>query len=281
MNNEKNQKKNETSSRAGGVLRPPLDARSGILWTLVLGILLPALGAFLLKNRSDLYVTLAADGAGAVIAFLLLRGRARAGGTVPRRFTAKDLILSVLLMFFTLHCLNGVCRIFLPEQTASSGAAARMAGSGTIGAGTGAPGEILLAVIGLAVLPAIYEELLMRGILFRSLRTAVGFWPAALLSAAFWGIWHWNPAQCVTAFGAGLVLALLMEVYDSLTLVIFLHMANNLMSVFGWLLARWIPGVLRGPGASAGGDGILLLAEGIAAVWLFRKVKTGEPLRRR
>ena len=58
-------------------------------------------------------------------------------------------------------------------------------------------------------------------------------------------------------------------------------MANNLMSVFGWLLARWIPGVLRGPGASAGGDGILLLAEGIAAVWLFRKVKTGEPLRRR
>ncbi|MDD7685493.1 hypothetical protein, partial [Eubacterium pyruvativorans] len=122
MNNEKNQKKNETSSRAGGTLRPPMDVRSGVLWTLVLGILLPALGAFLLKNRSDLYVTLAADGAGAVIAFLLLRGRARAGGTVSRRFTAKDLILSVLLMFFTLHCLNGVCRIFLPEQTASSGA---------------------------------------------------------------------------------------------------------------------------------------------------------------
>ena len=54
MNNEKNQKKNETSSRAGGTLRPPMDIRSGVLWTLVLGILLPALGAFLLKNRSDL-----------------------------------------------------------------------------------------------------------------------------------------------------------------------------------------------------------------------------------
>lgn len=281
MKNEKKPQKDENALRTGGALRPPMNIRSGILWTLVLGILLPGLAAVLLKKQGEIWVTLAADGAGAVIAFLLLRGRSRSVGAEARKLAAKDLILSVLLMFFTLHCLNGLCRMILPEQTSSSGAGARMAGNGIIGAGNVSPGEILLAVLGLAVLPAIYEELLMRGILFRSLRTAAGFWPAALVSAAFWGIWHWNPAQCAAAFGAGLVLALLLEVYHSMALVIVLHMANNLVSIYGWLLTRWLPGVLRGPGVSPGQDGILLLAEGLAAVWLFRKVKTGEPLRRR
>lgn len=98
------------------------------------------------------------------------------------------------------------------------------------------PGQALLAPINMAILSAIGEEIVFRGVVFRIFEEMFGTFIALLVSAAFFGLIHMgNPGATVTsgvaiALEAGLLLAASYAVVRNLWLPIGLH--------FGWNLAE-------------------------------------------
>ena len=78
--------------------------------------------------------------------------------------------------------------------------------------GTGDASLLLIALIGDGLFPAISEELIFRGILFRWLEQLGGSWAALLISSAIFGFSHWwNPdATLVSSIGISLEAGLLL-----------------------------------------------------------------------
>jgi len=92
---------------------------------------------------------------------------------------------------------------------------------------------MLAALIGAALFPAVSEEMLFRGILFRWLEDFGGSWAALLLTSAFFGAAHlMNPHASVIAavgiaFEAGVMLGAAYMLTRSLWLPMGLHAAWN------------------------------------------------------
>lgn len=80
------------------------------------------------------------------------------------------------------------------------------------------------------VIPAA-EEMVFRGLMFAPLRDRMGFWPAAAVSAALFGLYHGNLVQGIYAFLLGLVMAWLYERFRTLAAPWCFHAAANLTSV--------------------------------------------------
>lgn len=90
-----------------------------------------------------------------------------------------------------------------------------------------------LAIIpALALLPAILEELLFRGILFTELDRR-GALRAILVSALLFALIHFDLANLPVYFYAGVLLALVLYATDSLPATMLLHAAYNLCSLLG------------------------------------------------
>lgn len=82
----------------------------------------------------------------------------------------------------------------------------------------------------IAVMPAICEELIYRGVLFRGYRKS-GAWIAVLLTAFLFGMMHMNLNQFSYAFVMGIFFALLIEVTGSILPTVLLHVYINGRSV--------------------------------------------------
>ena len=93
----------------------------------------------------------------------------------------------------------------------------------------------------------LWEETFFRGFVHNWLRNRLSFWPATLISAALFGIFHLNLVQGFAAFLLGLVLAWLYEKADSLWAPITLHVTNNLIAqglfFLMLLLQDYLPGM--------------------------------------
>ena len=87
-----------------------------------------------------------------------------------------------------------------------------------------------LAVLVIAVLPAIFEELLFRGIIFTSFNKRYNPVVAILVSALIFGIYHMNWIQGINAFIMGLMLAYSYYKSKSLFVPIIFHFINNFIS---------------------------------------------------
>ncbi len=94
------------------------------------------------------------------------------------------------------------------------------------------PAGMLLYVVNIAVLPALLEEWLFRGMMLKHLRTAVGSTGAVLISATVFGLMHLNPPQSVFAFGFGLFVGYAYLCTGSIWFGVLLHFTNNLISCF-------------------------------------------------
>ena len=107
------------------------------------------------------------------------------------------------------------------------------------------------------VIPAA-EEMIFRGYGYGSLRSRLGVWPAALVSALLFGLYHGNVLQGAYAFLLGLALAWSLEQEGRLAAPWLIHAAANLTSVAGEYLAPGEP--VLGPVllilAAAGGAGM-------------------------
>ncbi|NUN50575.1 MAG: CPBP family intramembrane metalloprotease [Candidatus Brocadiae bacterium] len=84
-----------------------------------------------------------------------------------------------------------------------------------------------LAVLAVAVVAPIAEEILFRGVLFRALRLRWGVFPAMLVSAAIFSAVHLDLLHALPIFMLGLVLAFITEESGSLIPGITLHALVN------------------------------------------------------
>lgn len=91
---------------------------------------------------------------------------------------------------------------------------------------SGSAPKLLLTV---AIAAPLLEELLFRGIVFRSLEKVLPVWVSIALSALLFGAYHMNPAQAVYATGMGIVTGIIYYKTDCLLYPILVHAANNFL----------------------------------------------------
>jgi membrane protease YdiL (CAAX protease family) len=89
-----------------------------------------------------------------------------------------------------------------------------------------------LAMLALGVAPGLAEEGFFRGLLQTRVAAAWGRWPAIVLSAAAFGLFHVDPVQGSVAFVAGLYLGWMADRFGGIRPTIAAHALNNAMFVF-------------------------------------------------
>lgn len=92
--------------------------------------------------------------------------------------------------------------------------------------------NLLTAVILVAIIPGIFEELLFRGFFLTGLKRKYNSRIAIIISSLLFAVMHFNPHQIVMAFIAGLLLGWIYDQTSSLLLVVIIHTLNNLLAVF-------------------------------------------------
>ena len=162
--------------------------------------------------------------------------------------------------------------------------------------GRGDLSGLLSALIGAALFPAVNEELLFRGILFRWLEEWGGSWVALLLTSALFGCAHLlNPnaspiAAVGIAFEAGVMLGAAYMLTRSLWLPMGLHAAWNFaqgeiydipvsgMPVHGMVQAQLSgPPLLTGNGFGLEASIIAIVVATLFGLWLlWMAIKQGE-----
>ncbi len=80
-----------------------------------------------------------------------------------------------------------------------------------------------------ALLPAVFEESVYRGVLYNTYKAAHP-WKAVLLSALLFGLMHGNLNQFCYAFVMGIIFALIIEATDSILSTMIIHFATNAIS---------------------------------------------------
>ena len=87
------------------------------------------------------------------------------------------------------------------------------------------PRGIMILLI--AVIPAISEELLFRGFLLQGLRTSIRMWPAIVVSAVIFGIFHFFLFKFIVTASLGVLLGYLCWRSRSIIPSIVAHMLHN------------------------------------------------------
>lgn len=104
---------------------------------------------------------------------------------------------------------------------------------------TADPAVLALRFVYLAVFPAVFEELMTRGIVLGELLPyGKGF--AIIASGVLFGLMHMNPVQLPFAFIAGCAMAYAVVYCGTLRVSVAVHFANNLLSVFLTALPNFI-----------------------------------------
>jgi sodium transport system permease protein len=87
-----------------------------------------------------------------------------------------------------------------------------------------------LSILVIAFLPAVFEELLFRGVIFNSFNKRYNFTVGIIVSALLFGVYHMNWIQGVYAFIFGLALAYMYYRSNSIFVPITFHFINNLLA---------------------------------------------------
>ncbi len=135
-------------------------------------------------------------------------------------------------------------------------------------------GDSVWMILAVCLLAPIGEELIFRGLTFRTLNKAMPWWLACIIQAVLFGVYHLNLVQGVYATLLGLILGYLAYRYGSVISSILLHIAVNASSYLLSLLMSDIPetfGMLVG-------IGLIATCAGIACVvWATDKVTATNP----
>jgi membrane protease YdiL (CAAX protease family) len=95
----------------------------------------------------------------------------------------------------------------------------------------GSPGELLFVIVVVAVVPAIAEEMLFRGLIQRTFERLMSPVVSAVLAGTVFGLYHLNPSELVPLIGLGVFFGLLRYRSQSLVVPMVAHFLNNLMAV--------------------------------------------------
>jgi membrane protease YdiL (CAAX protease family) len=147
-------------------------------------------------------------------------------GLGPSRFSWGGLALAVLGTLCLSFALDGVYRIFDPQQNGMvSQFEAELAGI--------RGRALVFALVSFALAPGIAEELLCRGLLQRGLEVRYGPATAILLASLFFGALHLDPIYSILAAALGLYLGCVAYLAGSVRASIACHVANNAAAVVG------------------------------------------------
>jgi ABC-2 type transport system permease protein/sodium transport system permease protein len=144
-----------------------------------------------------------------------------------KRPAASHMVAAVLIgisAWIPAHELSALQQLILPLPTALKEGAAQMQQA----LASLHPAEALLY---LALAPALCEELVFRGFLLSGLTTAIRRWPAILISAAIFGVFHFALFKFASATALGIVLGYLCIRSGSLLPGIVAHLLHNGLSI--------------------------------------------------
>lgn len=105
--------------------------------------------------------------------------------------------------------------------------------------------SIFLVILGPAILIPAIEELLFRGLLFRSIKCSLSPFVAALISAILFGFAHLEPDAIPQLIIIGLILAYVYEKSGSIYVPIALHATNNFITVMILIFGKDIEAFIR------------------------------------
>jgi len=98
--------------------------------------------------------------------------------------------------------------------------------------------EMFLVILVIAVVPAIAEEVMFRGYIQRSFEFKIKPVWAALITAVFFGLYHFNPYGLLPLISLGFYFGFAAYISKSLVVPMFLHFVNN----FGAVMLFYIIG---------------------------------------
>lgn len=132
---------------------------------------------------------------------------------------------------------------------------------------TADPAVIALRFVYLAVIPAVLEELMTRGLILGELLPyGKGF--AIVVSGAIFGFMHMNPVQLPFAFIAGASMAFAVVYCGTLRVSIIVHFINNFLSILFSTLPAFLPEetVMHIEAVTAA---VVFAAASVSVVWLI------------
>lgn len=101
-----------------------------------------------------------------------------------------------------------------------------------------------LVVLVIAVMPAIGEELMFRGLIYGSMRSRFGAGRAILISSLIFGLFHMSLVKLIPTALLGACLAIVVEKGGSIFVSMLLHFINNLISVIAMCYPKALEKVL-------------------------------------
>ena len=153
-----------------------------------------------------------------MLLFIHFAGYYRMSRGLLRSVEPRTLLISTLLVFFSMFAINIFVKWFPLEDNLSD----------VFNGLSHNP----LGILGLAVLAPVLEEVLFRGAIQGALMRFYGRpWPAIITAALVFGIFHWNPVQVVCATLLGTVFGWIYYRTGSLLSVIVGHVLNNTFAV--------------------------------------------------
>lgn len=108
------------------------------------------------------------------------------------------------------------------------------------------PHGLFLSMLVMAAMPAVGEEVLMRGVIYRSYQRKSPIF-ALFASAVIFGLIHMNFNQMPYAIFLGIIMVLLVEATDSILSSMFLHfLINGFSTVAGYITANIVETQVQG-----------------------------------
>lgn len=193
--------------------------------------------------------------------FCLLRGNEYRASLGIRMMKVKHITLSVYSLIFIVSgtmALSLLMYTLFPEAFAASGMDSKNAAITQY-----TTGDSIYAAVTFAILPAILEELLFRGVI-RAEYSKWGGAAAVILSSVLFAFLHFSPVRFPLYFFTGIVLALTAGAADSIMPTVIIHIMNN---VFILYFEKYI---YRIAGKHSGG--IILLAFIVVSVMLISAI---------
>lgn len=115
-----------------------------------------------------------------------------------------------------------------------------------------------LTFLAIGIIVPIYEEFLVRGLMFKELKGTIRLWPALLIQGLIFGLMHGNALQFSYAFPMGVFLGYAYIKFRSIWAPILIHLAWNSTSI--------LMGVLLPEDISSWTFSILMAASGLLFV---------------
>lgn len=163
----------------------------------------------------------------ACVFFIIKKNKIEFRQIVSVKCRPKYYLIAVLLIFgllFSLSNLNGLSveffKLFGYKERESSSYFPDLSG-----------GLIVPALIVIAILPAIFEELMFRGLLLNSCQNGMGSIRAILVTGFCFSLFHASPEQTVYQFIAGCSFAFIAVRSGSILPSVLMHFLNNALIV--------------------------------------------------